>query len=325
MKKIIILFALIALILSGCTQNQAPQEKLVVGLNYYVGEGPFVVAAEKGYFDEQGIEVEYFWSPNPAIHASAFVGQKIDMYHFTADALAMDAGNGLEGTMVWVSSSSNGADGIIANDSIQSVIDLKGKKVGYQQGGPTHYLLSRILENNGMTLNDIQSINLDPDKAAEAFFAQELDAAGTWEPWLTKAKELPNTTVVLTSAETPELILDVLIVRNDVLENNPELVAKFFKGLQKGIDYEKTHPEEAAEIAASTFQLSPEEYLEAVTTIDFKNVADNQRLLALGGPAERIAVSAGLLWKKEGLIKTIVPAQQLVSNSIVQMVSADAQ
>lgn len=297
----VVLTLIAALLLSGCVANSTPTEKLVVGLNYYIGQGPFIVAQKEGFFEEQGIDVEYFWSTDVSVLKSAFVSNQAQIYHFTADSLALDAGNSLEGKIIWVSSSSEGADGIIASNSIQTVSDLSGKKIGYLEGSPTHYMLARVLAERNLTLSDVESVNLDPDKAAEAFFAQELDAAGTWEPWLTKASELSNTKILVSSKETPELILDVFIVRADVLENNPELIAKFIRGIQKGVEYAHAHPEETAQIAAPTFQLSPEEYLEAVSAVDFKTVEDNQRLFAPDGQIQHILTTAGELWEEENL------------------------
>jgi NitT/TauT family transport system substrate-binding protein len=182
---------ILVILLAGCaTQN--PQgnaqanDKLRMGMVVYVGEGPYFVADEKGFFADEGVDVEFVSFSDPAVLKSAFAGNQLDGYFFTADAIAFDASSGLEGKIFWVPSSSDGADGIIAGTAIQSVQDLNGKKIAFLEGSPSHFFLAQILKANDMTFQDIQTVNLDPDKAAEAFFAGNVDGAVTSYPFSSK-------------------------------------------------------------------------------------------------------------------------------------------
>ena len=77
---------------------------------------------------------------------------------------------------------SNGADGIIARNSIKNLADLKGKKVGVALNQTTHYLLQKALDKVGLSDNDLELVNMSSSDAGAAFITGELDAAVKWEP-----------------------------------------------------------------------------------------------------------------------------------------------
>ena len=91
-------------------------------------------------------------------------------------------------TSIYLLDTSNGADAIVAKKGIKSVKDLKGKKVAATDGEINHMMLIAALDRNGMTQDDIDFVNMNADDAGGAFVAGKLDAAVTWEPWVTKSK-----------------------------------------------------------------------------------------------------------------------------------------
>ncbi|MBU0635880.1 ABC transporter substrate-binding protein [Candidatus Micrarchaeota archaeon] len=320
-KIFVILFALAGLLAIGCigvaTPNQQNSETLKVGMPLYIGEGPYFVAQEKGFFEAEGIQVEFVSFSDPTPLKSAFLGKKIDVYAFTVDAIAFDAAHGLPGKIFWLPTSSNGADGIIATNEIQSIEALKGKKIAFFEGTPSHFFLAHVLRENGLNQNDIQPINLEPDKAAQAFFAGEVEVAVSWEPWLSQAQSLTGAHILVSSQDTPDLILDAFLAREELFSQNSGILKKFVRGLRNGMAFSESNPREAAEIAAPYFEMTPEEYLEAVSVIRFLNETDNQELFAPNGRLEQVIIQAGKVWQEAGLIETPKTPQELIEPRIV--------
>ena len=92
----------------------------------------------------------------------------------------------------WYSNESLGADGIVANKDIQSMADLRGKAVGFAERTVSQFFLNLLLKRAGLSQADIEHIEMSADDAGNAFLMQEVDAAVTWEPWLSQGNN-PST------------------------------------------------------------------------------------------------------------------------------------
>ncbi|WP_288380217.1 sulfonate ABC transporter substrate-binding protein [uncultured Acinetobacter sp.] len=88
---------------------------------------------------------------------------------------------------------------IVPKDSpIQSVQDLKGKRVVLNKGSNVHYLLLKVLEANHLKLDDIQMVYLPPADARAAFEKGAVDAWVIWDPFFAAAEKQLNAKVIAT-------------------------------------------------------------------------------------------------------------------------------
>ncbi|EGI77194.1 sulfonate ABC transporter substrate-binding protein [Hylemonella gracilis] len=76
--------------------------------------------------------------------------------------------------------------------AIQTVADLKGKKVAYNKGSNVHYFLVKLLEKHGLKYEDVQSVFLPPSDARAAFDKGAVDAWVIWDPFLAAAEVASN-------------------------------------------------------------------------------------------------------------------------------------
>jgi len=83
---------------------------------------------------------------------------------------------------------SNGGDGIVALKDIKSIADLKGRKVAVNEGSVSEFYLNVLLGKAGLKESDLKTVNMTAADAGSAFVAKRVDAAVTWEPWLTRGK-----------------------------------------------------------------------------------------------------------------------------------------
>ena len=161
-----------------------------VAFNQWIGFSGVMLARDKGYFKDAGLNVEWKEFSGPADGVPPLISGQLEAALTTADTpilLSRDANtNPLQD--VFAIDTSNGADGIVAQKGIASLQDLKGKTVAATKGQTNEFLLLKALEKNGMKPGDITITNMDADAGGAAVLAGKVPAAVTWEPWLSKSR-----------------------------------------------------------------------------------------------------------------------------------------
>ena len=144
--------------------------------------------------------------------------------------------------MPYITNYSNGGDGIIASSKIKTVEDLVDAKIGVPEFSEAHTLVVWFVNQSDLSKDQKQKIidNLimfeTPDEAAKAFFAGELDAAATWEPYLTQAKNMTDAHIFFSTASSSSLVMDGILFNKEFAENNSEVVNKFIQGALEASD-----------------------------------------------------------------------------------------
>jgi NitT/TauT family transport system substrate-binding protein len=308
LAAVVLLVAAVTIYINiGRGPKEAPY---TVGLVTWIGYAPIYIAKDKGFFDAEGLKVDIRNMDQPGTREAAFSAGMLDFFPNTPDAFVIDnATRPLPGRLIAAFDQSNGADGLIARANIQHPVDLRGKKVGFEKGITSHFLLLWYLHRNGLTGADIQQVNLSANDAGRSFLAGQLDAAATWEPWLTKARESRNYRVLATSAEMNDRIVDVLMVSQRV-SRNPEAAKKFMRAWYRGLDYMQSHSDDADVLLGKWFNASPEEVRAMRITVRFMSKAESeqymgQRLAQVGDEISDLYASEGLIAHKVSLASAI--------------------
>ena len=298
--------------------DQAPT--LVIGHSTWVGYGPLFLARDKRFFDEAGVNVELRTFEDPKSRFFALISGRLDGIATTLDTASLYWSPEHPFRSVLGLGDSKGGDGIVAVDSIKSINDLRDKRVAYNKGSVSHFFLSVLLRRNGMTEEDIRSVQMQQDDAGAAFVAGKVEAAVTWEPWLSRAKKTPGGHVLVDSSSTPGLIVDVLLLRTDVIENHPASVKAVVQGWYKAVDYWKENPDESEALMAKALG----GWLEDVKTfratlagVRFYDEAVNKDYFKPGGTIYATAQSAIDIWKSFGMIRVNEAAADLVDPEFI--------
>ncbi len=310
MKKFYVLTVFciaIALFLSGCEKQQKdiPQTKLTITINSWIGWAPLYLAKEKGFYDKDNVEVEITRIEDTGTRKATMISGKVDGYASSVDNFALDSSEGVPGKIVLAFDESYGGDGIVAKKSIKSVKDLKGKQVAFQPGLIGHFLLLHVLDKAGLKEKDVQKVDMDSDKAGAAFTSGKLDAAVTWEPWLSKANEMSDGHILLTTKEYPGIIVDTLVFREEVLKNKRKAVESVLKSWFDALQYWKEHQNESDEIMAKSYGLPVDEFKAMVSGVIFYDYQKNIEYFGKDkkGPIYSLFTQAGNFWKENGIIK----------------------
>lgn len=241
---------------------QALAEPLKIGYSDWPGWVAWEVAIEKQWFKEAGVDVQFEWFDYVA-SMDAFAAGQLDAVAMTnGDALVTGA-TGARNVMILINDYSNGNDMIVAAPGIDSVKDLKGKKVGVEIGFVGHLLLLNALQDNGMSEADVELVNVPTNETPQVLASGDVDAIVAWQPSSGMALQMvPGAKAVYTSADEPGLIYDVLAVSPSSLAANRDEWVKVAKVWYRVVDYirdPKTR-DDAVRIMASRVGLKPAEY-----------------------------------------------------------------
>jgi len=150
--------------------------------------------------------------------------------------------------------------GLVVNpNKIKSIKDLEGSDIRIgcvREGGAVDVLLHKTIDRYNLDekkiLNNIQRMN--PPKQVLAINTGQLDAAFLPEQWATMAEESGFKMLLMSQEVWPEIQGSVLVVKEELIRDHPEVVEKLVKISQKATDWINQHPQEAAEIIARQLQ-----------------------------------------------------------------------
>ena len=133
----------------------------------------------------------------------------------------MPAASGIDSTALIIGDYSNGNDAILTRGL--GVKDLAGETVNLVELSVSHYLLARALELNGLEERDVQLQNTSDSDIGPIFLADtSQNAMVTWNPIVMEVEQAPGVDKIFTSADIPGEILDLMVVRTEVLDEHPE-------------------------------------------------------------------------------------------------------
>ncbi|MFN3581210.1 MAG: ABC transporter substrate-binding protein [Pseudomonas sp.] len=240
-------------------------EKLTIGTVVWAGYGPFYVADELGLYKEFGLDVQLQFFNDPALIPPAMASRAVDGGMLTYDQVVGSVAKGLKHKVVMPIDFSDGGDAIVAEKSITSVADFKGKQVGFNPLSPSDFLLAYALQINGMSEADIRPVNMTPEAIPAAMASGNLPVGVTYEPNVSQIIGMGTGDrfhVVYSSKEAPGLITDVLVFDQRVISARGDAITAMIKGYQAGLEYMAANPEESAAIIGKVLGVSGEEAIE---------------------------------------------------------------
>jgi len=280
-----------AAIVLGCVSLSATADagQMRLGMTTWVGYGPMFLARDKGFFKENGLDVELQIIEDAALYMAAIAAGKLDGNASTIDEIMKYRSPDFCFKSVVALDDSHGGDGVLVQKDVNSLADLKGKQVGMNEGSVSQFWFNILLKREGMTEKDLEITNMTADDAAAAFIAGQIPAAVTWEPHLTLVRTKDQGKVLIDSTATPGLIVDVVALTCDYIDKNPKDVEAFVKGLYKAVEYIKTNPEDAYAVMAKGvggYLEKPADFAEAAKGVRFYDQARNIEFFGTPGKGE---------------------------------------
>lgn len=297
-----------------------PAEKTVLSCTTWIGYAPLHLALEKGFFKDEGLDVEIRVIESAGDIKAAIKAGKIQVMAQTLDTEVMTAASGVDIKEVLPLCDSNGGDGLVAKKQYNSLKDLKGKTIAMDTtGGASLFWFNTMLDEAGMTMEDFDMKNMTAGDAGSAFVGGKVDAAVTWEPWLTKANGTDFGKTLCSSKDYPGVIVDTLAVRSDYAQKYPKAVQGLIKGWLRAVEYAKENPADAIAIMAKSQGMTQADFEAQLPAIRYYDEAYAKEYLG-GGKMTEMAQKASDLWVKMKLMDKGIDAETLVDASYLEAV-----
>ena len=275
-------FAPIALASLALAALAAPAqaETIKIGVQPWLGYGPLWIAEQKGFFEDNGVDVElinFTWDQDVA---AALASGNIQVISAATNTVILNMNNGVDLKGFMIMDGSTTADAVLAGNSITSVTELKGKKVAYELGSTSDLLLNYALSANGLTIADVEAVPLAAADAGLALIAGRVDVAVTYEPYISAAlAQGPEFKVLYTAGEKPGLISDVLASETSFIAANADALVGIIKAWDQAVTFLRDNPEEGGKIIADAVGSPIEEFNTAFAGVHLYDISENAAAL----------------------------------------------
>jgi ABC-type nitrate/sulfonate/bicarbonate transport systems, periplasmic components len=292
-----------------------------LGMSSWIGYAPLYVAAQKGFFKKEGANVQIETIQSAGDRKTALAANRIQGMASTVDTHVMTKAAGIDITQVLALDTSSGGDGVVSKKTIQNLKALKGKTVALDTtGGASYFWFAYLLQQQGMSMSDMNIVNMSAGDAGAAFVAGKVDAAVTWQPWLTKAESTSFGKVLVSSKSTPGIIVDSLGLRADFVKSYPKTVQAIVDGWYDALKYDKTNASDANGIMAKAMGESKSDFVSQLGDVKFYDKAGNITYFGTAskkGLIYSVSQKAADLWYKIKLISAKPNVGTMINGSFV--------
>ncbi len=232
------------------------QDRMTLVLDWFINpnHGPIIVAQEQGYFAEENLDVEVIAPADPAAPPKMAAAGKADLAISYQPQLHLQVAEGLPlkrvGTLV---ASPLNCLLVLEDGPIQSVSDLKGRKVGFSVAGVEEALLSALLTDAGLTLEDIDLVNVNWSLSPSLMSGQVdavLGAYRNFELNQMKIEGVDGRCMFLEEMGVPSY--DELIYVANPETADMALIQRFLRATERATQFIVNHPQESWEIFSGT-------------------------------------------------------------------------
>ena len=242
-KKLLTTFMTLAMVgtMAGCAKTKTEEvketKKLSFGAMSSIDIVPIVIAKEKGYFEEEGLELDFQLFTAAKDRDAALQAGELDGVIADEIAISIYQNSGID---MKITGATNGAwTLVVGKDSgIENLEDLKGKKMAISENTMIDYLSDYIAEENGVNSSEIEKIAIPAMPARlEALRNKQVDAAILPAPF--------NDTAVadggkgLADIDNADIMISAIGFLQDQIDNNEEAIKAFFTGYNKAVEYMK--------------------------------------------------------------------------------------
>jgi NitT/TauT family transport system substrate-binding protein len=313
---------------SSPSSSQATGTVVRLGFSAWPGWFPWQVAQDEKIFEQNKVAVDLKWFDGYLESINTLTAGQIDANSQTLNDTISAVAGGADQVIVLVNDNSTGNDKIIVREGINSIADLKGKKVAAEEGTVDHFLLLLGMEREGLNPKDIEFVPLETGKAAAAFVGGQVDAVGVFAPFTTQALKRPGSKELFSSKDFPGAIPDHLVFTRKFVEANPDRVQAMVDSWFATLDYMKANPDKANEILAKRAGVSVDEYKEYATGTKIFTIEENLKAFQPGNDMTSLKYAAGQMSKfltDVGLAKTQPDLDKIFDDRFVKAYAKKAK
>jgi len=310
------LLALTAALLAATAHAQ--ETKVAIGMSGWTGFAPLTLAKEAGLFKKYGLDVSIKKIPQKDRHLAIASGD-IQCAATTVETWIAWNANGVPTTQIFQLDKSFGADGMVVKPAIAKITDLKGKTVAADAPGTAGYFgLAWFLKKNGMSLKDVKIVNMGPQPSANAMIAgtDGLDAAMTYEPYLSAVRAKPEAGKIIATTLDYPMVMDTFGCTPKFLAENAKAAQGLANAYFDALDMIKAEPKKSFEIMGADVKQSGEAFEKSQAYLRWQDRAANQKFFA--GEHAAFSKEAADLLLEIGVIKQLPDMSKLADTRFLK-------
>jgi len=303
---------------AAAASTRAQDTAVAIGISGWTGFAPLTLAKEAGLFKKHGLDVSIKKIPQKDRHLAIASGD-IQCAATTVETWVVWNANGVATTQIFQLDKSFGADGMVVKPGINSIKDLKGKTVAASAPGTAPYFtLAWMLAKNGMTLKDVTIVNLEPQAAANAMIAgaANLDAAMTYEPFLSAVRARPEAGKIIATTLDYPMVMDTFGCTPKFLAENPKAAQGLTNAYFDALALIQSDPKKSFEIMGADVKQSAEAFESSQKFLRWQDKAANQRFFA--GEHAAFSKEAADLLLSVGIIKQLPDMSKLADTRFIK-------
>jgi len=261
MKKLLILLLAGLLVLTpivGCGKKE--EAPIGMAVEFMDHAACAYISRDKGWFEDEGLKLTTYESYVTGMALAAALGRGDIEVAYICLVPAINAYANARVPIKIVAGTHKYGYGLVVDpEKVKTVGDLEKPDIRIgcvREGGAVDVILHKTIDKHKLdedkVLDNIQRMN--PPKQVLAIKMGQLDAAFLPEQWATMAEELGFKMLLMSQDVWPEMQGSVLVVKEDLISNHPEVVRKLVKVSQRATDWGNQHPDEAAEVMARQLQ-----------------------------------------------------------------------
>jgi sulfonate transport system substrate-binding protein len=250
----------------------------------YQRNGTLLIAKQQGLLETRlkplGVEVKWVeFSYGPPLLEALNVGS-ID-YGTTGDAPPIFA-QAAKANLLYVAAieAAGSGSGILVppGSKLETLADLRGKRIGFARASSAHNLTIAALEKAGIAWTDITPVQLAPADARAAFDRGALDAWTIWDPYFAVAETRPGVRV-LADARGIVHQNSFFLANGDYTRRNPDIVSAVNEELAKVALWAEAHRDEVARVNVEATGIDLASWQRAVARTEFKVAPLNDHVI----------------------------------------------
>ena len=297
----------------------AQQVTVTLATSPWIGYGPWSIAKDKAIDQKYGVRLNPINLRTHQDYTSGFVSGRVDGGNMSANFALTLLDNKVPFTVVLIEDASYTADAIVAGAGIKSIKDLVGKKVAFEDGSTSDILIRNALAKNSLSLKDIQHVSMPASDAGAALLAGRVDAAVTYEPYISAALgQGKGYKIIYSGADDPGLISDVLVLHNGFLQKHNDVAVSLARIWDEAVNFLDKDPASGRKIIADAVQADPAKLKSAFDGLKFYNIRESADQLAPGGKYIQAMSSILDILVQQGSVKQRFSFERNVSDQFAK-------
>lgn len=279
--------ALLLALALGCAPEPEP---LRIGLHPWTGYAPIYLARAEGRLSPQKV---HFVDFNYASQSTqALRNRRLDGALLTLDEFLMLWEDGVDLEAALILNISQGADKVLARPEIPDLAGLRGMRIGVENTAVGAVMFDALLEAAGLRASEVQMVPEAVNAQALAYEQGLIDAAVTYDPYALALQNL-GARVLFDSRRTPDLIVDILVLRRDLSQAHKEASRDLLKAYFQAAERLKTPDEAIVRALAPHLGVEPDQVSPLFEDVDQLGEVENR--LWLEGPGALFPLRAEAL------------------------------